>query len=200
MFSSTKSKVVFASCLMISGISFGATDEVKEELMPSGRSVISLTVIDPSNPQDVGNLNHTLDRMRAEQDESIWHLAPVIEKMVDWFKAEYGSVCDVSILNDEFYLKLLSEATFFTHSLPLKSVMDGMTYGDIRKFMPIQEIFEKTPFGIELDKAVKKMKIPSQSDEASWALQNVAWVIYLKRVGEKTFKREEAAYNQLHQS
>jgi hypothetical protein len=154
---------------------------------------ITLSAINMSNPQDVELLNSILDNMRDRRDSEIAHLSPTLERIIDWFKGEYGDVCFPGILECERSLSLVSEATFWSHNLSLKDFFDKWDYKQVKKFSPLEEMILKSSLlGEATKKVAHKLVQPSMSHEASYALKQAAWIIYKKRVGAEVFDRESS--------
>lgn len=101
----------------------------------------------------------------------------------------------LAIYKDRQSLTLMSEATYWMAKTGVDDTIKKMTYDQIRNLHPIEERFSGSPLGKELDKVAVHMKRPGQSYEASYALGQAAWVVYIRENGWEKKKELDRKYN-----
>lgn len=101
-------------------------------------------------------------------------------------------------ITDEKLVKMIAEATYWSVSLGLTESLKKMSYSETRNFHPIEEMMDHTPRSLLLAEVSKKLTIPVMSHEVSHALQQVAWVVYIKEHSYQEMLVEEAEYDRIH--
>jgi hypothetical protein len=159
----------------------------------SDDKTMSIALLDMGKPADVALLNSYLDEMIAKREADISDLKPTHDRMRTWYSTEFPE--GYKRYTDDRTLELVAEATFWAYHMPVRTFIEALTYAEIRKFQPLRLSWEETDFGRALDDCFKKIKKPSMSHEASFAMQQAAWSLHIKKVGKDVFDAEQEAYS-----
>ncbi len=92
-----------------------------------------------------------------------------------------------------YSLKLASEALFHAEGTDFARLVDEMTYIQIEKLEPLKMSYQldgPTEIGKALKDLFDKLKVPSMSHHASWAVNRATRILYINRVGLETYERE----------
>lgn len=164
----------------------------KEEKQDSG---FNLRLFNPKNPSDIKALNNIIDAEIARADEANKPLNLTHEKMGEWLKKYVNSPDFLSSFSDRRSLELVAEATFWSVKLGLEPLLAKMNYAEIRKFKPLSERhLEKTERTELIDAVCEKMAKPAMSHEASYALGQAAWCIYIHNNSFSELQKQQKLY------
>ncbi|MDX1900719.1 MAG: hypothetical protein SFW66_01785 [Gammaproteobacteria bacterium] len=116
-------------------------------------------------------------------------------EMVDWLDKYVNSPEFIASYSDRHSLELIAEATFWAVKLGLEPHLAEMNYAEIREFQPLAERWEKmTVRAIFIDDVCNKLTKPGMSHEASYALQQAAWCVYVHKNSLIKLQEEEKSY------
>mgnify|MGYP003647134022 CR=1 FL=1 len=155
-------------------------------------------------PNDVQALNAIIDTQIAENEAANQSLKPTHAKMVEWLKSyvnEDRFIASFTSQDDgERTLELVAEATFWSVNLGLDVLMAKMSHAELRIFQPLREkMLEKTERTQLISAVCDKLVKPAMSHEASFALQQASWCVYIKNNSMDKLQEEDKQYDSLNQ-
>ncbi len=154
-----------------------------------------LRLFNPSSPPHIEALNTAIDAEVIQRDEKNKPLNKTYVKMIEWLKLYVNSPDFLASYSDQRSLELVAEATFWSVKLGLEEHLAKMSYEEIRKFQPLKERFLKTTErSVLINEVCKKLTKPATSHEASYALGQAAWCVYIHHNTFKKVEDEEKTY------
>jgi hypothetical protein len=145
-----------------------------------------LRLSNPSNPPHIEALNAVIETIQRD----------AYVKMAEWLKLYVRCPDYLALISDEYSLELVAEATFWAVKLGLEEHLAKMSYAEIRKFQPLKERFLKnTERSALINDVCRKLTKPSMSHEASYALGEAAWCVYMHHNTFKKLQDEEKIYD-----
>lgn len=158
-------------------------------------SEFSLRMFDAKNKSHIAELNSIIDAEIARREDEIEPLKLTHEKMIEWLKVYVNSSDFLALYPDERSLELMAEATFWSVKLGLEIHLAKMSYEEIRTFHPVMESFtEETPRARAIEKVCSKLVKPAMSHEASYALGQAAWCVYVHNHTFEKMQEEKGEY------
>lgn len=167
----------------------------KREEKPKN-TAFNLRMFDAQKESYIEELNSIIDAEIARKEEEIESLELTHEKMIEWLKGYVNSSDFLTLYADKRSLVLTAEATFWSVKLGLDSHLEKMSYKEIRTFRPLMEsIMERTSRAYAIQDVRSKLVKPAMSHEASYALGQAAWCIYVHNKSYEKMQEEEIEYN-----
>jgi hypothetical protein len=157
---------------------------------------LSLKFFDLQNQSDIDALNAFIDNEIAQKDEKNKPLNATHQKMVAWLIKYVNSYDFMKMYHDTRSIEAIAEATFWSVQLGLEPHLAKMSYAEIRKFQPLQErTFENTERSKLIKDVCAKLMKPAMSHEASYALGQAAWAVYVHHNSFAKMQEEGDAYD-----
>uniref|UniRef100_A0A6C0BN78 Uncharacterized protein n=1 Tax=viral metagenome TaxID=1070528 RepID=A0A6C0BN78_9ZZZZ len=127
-----------------------------------------------------------------EQTAKCKDLKPVFNRMVTWLH-RYTQCEKFLSLFDPESLEHVAEAAYWSVQLGLEPHITCLEYRDIRTFQPLEEMMDKdSPRAEILQQVSKKLKHPYTT--TSYALQQAAWILFIKHYGFSQVEAWNQAY------
>ena len=118
--------------------------------------------------------------------------------MVEWLKQYLNSPEVIKLYNNEHSLECAAEATYWSVQLGLYKYFQHMNYQEIMAFKPVEEmitISNKSDRTNLIRKVNSKLTKVSCSFEASYALFQAAWCVYIHHHSFQKLLDEKEAYD-----
>lgn len=163
------------------------------------QTAVLMNAVGLFNARDAGHreaLNALIDLEITQKGEKNMPLNATFEKMIAWLRRYLNNPTFIAQYSDRRSLELVAEATFWSVQLGLETHLAKMSYAEIREFQPLDERFQDniTRRSALIDEVYKKMLAPAMSHEASYALGQAAWCVYVRTNTLEKMRREERAY------
>jgi len=179
---------------LLSGLVRNYTSKKDEE----NEHKLIVNFLNPKDPTDNKFLQTLMDAEIIHFTRTQEHLHPTQAKMTEWLKIYVNSPDFLNTYHrSQRSLEFTAEATFWSVKLGLEPFLQKMTYAEIREFSPLAECFlmrgytERAEF---IKRVCEKLTKPSMSHEASFALQQAAWCVYVHFNSYERLQKEEELY------